>query len=100
MQSKIFDSWYNKDLAHDADRESNYFTIAGCFTFFLVLLGLYWAYARPWLYPWKYRDDRMRYCYMTGPQPMNMPTPMRQGVFQRAARWGSRILRFRAFCMQ
>lgn len=91
MQAKIFESWYNKDVAHEADRVGNNFMVGGIITLLVMLICFYYTHLGPWLNYWRYKD-RLRYA-----QPpcmgMNMggcgagvPTPMRSGAWYKNVR--------------
>lgn len=43
MQTKIFESWYTKDMAHEAGRVSNYFMFLGL-TALVILIGGWWLF--------------------------------------------------------
>jgi len=80
MQAKIFDSWYSKDMAHEAGRVSNYFMCLGV-TALLLMLGVWWLCSP--------RQPQIRYGY----QPQGMALGGFQGgvpnaAMPRSSMWG------------
>jgi len=84
MQGKIFESWYTKDMAHEAGRVSNTFMF-WCLTGLLLLAGGWWL-CRP------QQPVPVRYPYPS--QPMGFgtfPAGVPNTAMPRGAMWGQQM---------
>merc|ERR1719453_1098905 len=80
MQAKIFESWYTKDMAHEAGRVSNYFYLLGL-TALLLLVGGWWLFSP--------RQPQRVYSYV--PQGMGLgafPGGVPNAAMPRSSMWG------------